>query len=179
MTVTAYIALGANLGDRRAALEGAVQAVGAAALCRVVRVSRWIETEPVGGPPQPPFLNGAAEVETLLGPRAFLDLLLAVERSFGRERRVKWGPRTLDLDLLLWGDAVIVEPGLTVPHPRMRERRFVLEPLSEIAPDIRVPGAGATVRELLLRHGDMMPVFHRDSTARKTGFVSPSRDMVV
>ncbi len=109
----------------------------------VVRVATVRETAPVGVVDQPPFLNTAASLETTLGPRELLDRLLAVERELGRVRTSeRWGPRTLDLDLLLYGDAVHDEPGLTVPHPRLHERRFVLEPLSELAPDLVVPGCG-------------------------------------
>ncbi len=101
------------------------------------------ETEPWGPVEQPPFLNGAAAVETSLEPRALLDVLLEVERRLGRVRDERWGPRTIDLDLLLYGDTVVDEPGLTVPHPRLRERAFALEPLLELDPDLVVPGQGS------------------------------------
>lgn len=133
----AYVGLGANLGDREATIRAAL-----AALPGVVGVSTLRETEPVGVVDQPPFLNGAAALETELGPRELLDVLLAVERDLGRERRERWGPRTIDLDLLLYGDETIDEPGLTVPHPRLHERRFALEPLLELAPDLVVPARG-------------------------------------
>jgi 2-amino-4-hydroxy-6-hydroxymethyldihydropteridine diphosphokinase len=139
----AYVGLGANLGDREAAIRTAAGLVGA------VRLSPIIETEPWGLEEQPRFLNAAAEVETPLRPRAFLDLLLDVERRLGRERiGPRWGPRTIDLDLLLWGDERISEPGLEVPHPRLLERRFALEPLAALAPGLKIPGNG-TVSEAL------------------------------
>ncbi len=139
----AYVGLGANLGDREATIGAAV-----AALPGVVAVSRLRETEPVGVVGQPPFLNGAVLLETDLPPRELLGRLLAIERQLGRERRERWGPRTIDLDLLLYGDVVVDEPGLTVPHPRLHERRFALEPLAELDPALEVPGRGG-VRELL------------------------------
>ena len=142
MTV-AYVGLGANLGDREATIRAAV-----AQLPGVVAVSPLRETDPVGVTDQPQFLNGVAALETELSPRELLDVLLAVERRLGRERRERWGPRTIDLDLLLYGDEVIDEDGLTVPHPRLRERRFVLEPLADLAPKLVVPGLGG-VEELL------------------------------
>ena len=148
----AYIALGSNLGDRRANLDGAIDALRRKAAIRVRRVSTWIETEPVGGPPgQGKYLNGAAELETGLSPRELLAVLQSVEREFGRVRKVSGGPRTLDLDLLLYDDEVMEAPDLTVPHPRMHERRFVLGPLAEIAPQARHPRTGATATELLRR----------------------------
>lgn len=133
----AYVALGANLGDREATIEAAV-----AALPGVVAVSQLRETDPVGVVDQPQFLNGAAALETELSPRELLDVLLAVERELGRERRERWGPRTIDLDLLLYGGETIDEPGLTVPHPRLHERRFALEPLLDLDPELAIPGRG-------------------------------------
>ncbi|MFI5403031.1 MAG: 2-amino-4-hydroxy-6-hydroxymethyldihydropteridine diphosphokinase [Planctomycetota bacterium] len=146
MTRAAF-GLGSNLGDRRAHLEAAVR--GLAALGEVLAVSSFRETAPVGGPPQPNYLNGAVVVETEKAP---LDLLLAaqeIERREGREKGGRWGPRTLDIDLLLYGDAEIRDPLLVVPHPRLHERAFVVEPLFEIAPDWPVAGLGRTVGEIL------------------------------
>jgi 2-amino-4-hydroxy-6-hydroxymethyldihydropteridine diphosphokinase len=139
----AYVGLGANLGDRERTLLAAVDELAAEEGIEVVAVSTLRETEPVGVGEQPPFLNGAAALETPLPARELLDRLLAVEARFGRVRVAgEHGPRTLDLDLLLYGDEQIDEPGLTVPHPRLHERRFVLEPLTELAPGLVVPGRG-------------------------------------
>ena len=142
------IALGSNLGDRRGQLKDAI-----AALLPVfsnLRVSSFYETAPVAVPgPQPNFLNAAAIGESDLSAPAVLDALLTVERQFGRERPYVGAPRTIDLDLILYGDRVINAPGLIVPHPRFRERRFVLEPLAEIASDWIDPVTGKTIRELL------------------------------
>ena len=130
----------------RAALERLAQIDGV----QVVRVSGFRETEPVGVVDQPRFVNAAAELETTLAPRELLEALLAVERSLGRTRDgPRYGPRTIDLDLLLYGDEVVEEPGLTVPHPRLHERAFALEPLLELDPGLVVPGRGPL--ETLLR----------------------------
>ena len=141
----AYIGLGGNLGDRRASLDAAVEALRREAGVDVVAVSSFRDTEPVGVTDQPRFLNGAVAIETELTPRALLDVLLAVERSLGRTRDAeeRFGPRTIDLDLLLYGDQTIDEPGLTVPHPRAHERAFVLAPLADVWPDAVIPGKGA------------------------------------
>jgi 2-amino-4-hydroxy-6-hydroxymethyldihydropteridine diphosphokinase len=139
----AYVGLGANLGEREETIRAAV-----AELPDVVAVSPLRETDPVGVTDQPQFLNGVAALETELAPHELLDVLLAVERRLGRERRERWGPRTIDLDLLLYGDEVIDEDGLKIPHPRQSERRFVLEPLADLAPQLVVPGLGR-VEDLL------------------------------
>ena len=142
------IALGSNLGDREGYLRSAIAALQHA--ISNLHVSTFHDTAPVGVGPQPTFLNATAVGETSLAARALLDTLLAVERDLGRERPFPGAPRTVDLDLILYGDAVIDEaPSLIVPHPRFRERRFVLEPLVEIAPDWRDPVTGQTVEELL------------------------------
>ena len=139
---TAYIGLGSNLGSREETLRRAVELLGEADGVDVLAVSQLRETEPVGVVDQPPFLNGAVAIETARPPRDLLDLLLEIERSLGRVREERWGPRAIDLDLLVYGHEVVDEPGLRVPHPRLHERRFVLEPLAELQPDLEVPGWG-------------------------------------
>ena len=141
MTV-AYVGLGANLGPREITLQRAVALLAEAAGVDVLAVSQLRETEPVGVVDQPPFLNGAVQVETTLVPRVLLDRLLDVERALGRVREERWGPRTVDLDLLVYGDLTVDEPGLRVPHPRLHERRFALEPLAELDPALDIPGVG-------------------------------------
>jgi 2-amino-4-hydroxy-6-hydroxymethyldihydropteridine diphosphokinase len=146
----AYIALGSNLGDRRGLLEGAVAALVATPGVAVKKISSFHETEPVGGPAgQGLFLNAAAVLETTLDPLRLLNVLHEIEQSFGRTRTVHWGERTLDLDLLLFDDQIIDTPELTIPHPRMSVRRFVLEPLAEIAPGVVDPVTNRTIAELL------------------------------
>jgi 2-amino-4-hydroxy-6-hydroxymethyldihydropteridine diphosphokinase len=145
----AYLGLGANLGDREQTLRRAVELLGEVPGVEVVTVSELRETDPVGVVDQPRFLNGVAETETDLTPRELLETLLRVERDLGRLRGgVRWGPRTVDLDLLVFGDEEVDEPGLHVPHPRLHERRFVLEPLAELDPHLVIPGRG-TVSDLL------------------------------
>jgi 2-amino-4-hydroxy-6-hydroxymethyldihydropteridine diphosphokinase len=139
----AYVGLGANLGDRERTLRAAVDALVDEDGIEVVAVSALRETDPVGVGEQPRYLNGAVALETTVSARDLLDRLLAVEQRFGRVRVPgKHAPRTLDLDLLLYGDGEIDEPGLTVPHPRLHERRFVLEPLAELDPGLVIPGRG-------------------------------------
>ena len=145
----AYVGLGSNLGEREATLWKALEGLGATEGIEVVAVSSFRETDPVGVVDQPRFVNAAAALETSLRPRELLERLLDVERSLGRDRAVeeRWGPRTLDLDLLLYGGETIDEPGLEVPHPRLAERAFVLEPLLELDPDLRLPD-GRPLRDL-------------------------------
>ncbi len=152
MPATAYIALGSNLGDRRRSLDLALQMLADHPQVSVTAVSSFHETEPVGGPPgQGPYLNAAAELQTDLTPRDLLRLLFNVESRLGRVRAERFGPRTIDLDLLLYGDATSDDAELTLPHPRMHERLFVLRPLAEVAPHARHPRLGLTVRQLLAR----------------------------
>jgi 2-amino-4-hydroxy-6-hydroxymethyldihydropteridine diphosphokinase len=141
----AFVAFGSNLGDREATIRAALAELGAADGVELVGVSSFEETEPVGLVDQPRFLNGAVELRTRLSPRALLEVLLALEARFGRDRSAApaQGPRTLDLDLLLYGEEQIDEPGLTVPHPRLAERAFVLRPLAELDASLEVPGNGA------------------------------------
>lgn len=146
----AYIGLGSNLGDREGTIRAAVERLAAVPGIEVAAVSTLRETDPVGYLDQPRFLNGAAALDTALPPRALLDALLAVERELGRVRGEgpRYGPRAIDLDLLLYGAERVMEPGLEVPHPRLHERAFVLEPLAELDPALEVPGFG-TVSALL------------------------------
>lgn len=141
MTI-AFVGLGANIGPREVTLLRAVELLAQTEGVEVGAVSQLRETDPVGAVDQPPFLNGAVRIETSLAPRDLLQILLGVERSLGRVREERWGPRTVDLDLLVYGDEVIDEPGLRVPHPRLHERRFALEPLAELDPDLDIPGLG-------------------------------------
>ena len=139
----AYIGLGANLGPREATLLRAVERLAAEEGVRVLELSSLRDTEPVGVTEQPEFLNGAVAIETTLSPRELLDALLRIERELGRVRDgERFGPRTIDLDLLVYGDEVVDEAGLEVPHPRLHERKFALEPLAELDPDLEIPGRG-------------------------------------
>ena len=139
----AFVGIGSNLGDREEHLRRAVELLAAEDAISVLASSQLRETEPVGPVPQGPFLNGAVQVETELPPRELLERLLAIEQRLGRVRREPFGPRTVDLDLLVYEDAVLDEPGLTLPHPFLHERRFALEPLAELAPDLEIPGRGS------------------------------------
>jgi 2-amino-4-hydroxy-6-hydroxymethyldihydropteridine diphosphokinase len=140
----AFVGLGSNLGDPEELIRSALELLGAEAGIEVVGVSSLRETDPVGYEDQPRFLNGATELSTELPPQELLERLLAIERRLGRVRRegTRFGPRTIDLDLLLYGQETVEEPGLTLPHPRLHERRFALEPLAELDSALEVPGRG-------------------------------------
>ena len=139
---TAFVGIGSNLGDRETHLRGALDLLAAEDGIEIVAISQLRETEPVGPVEQGPFLNGAVQLSTDLPPRQLLERLLDVEQRLGRVRDVRFGPRTIDLDLLVYGDETADEPGLALPHPRLHERRFALEPLAELAPGLVVPGRG-------------------------------------
>jgi len=155
MESDAYVSLGSNLGDRAVQLSRALAALAALPATRVAALSPIFETAPVGPPPQGPYLNAVAKLRTSLAPRALLEDLLAIERAAGRVRGgVRNAARTLDLDLLLYGASVIDEPGLRVPHPRLAERPFVLEPLAALAPALRHPELDETISALASRVRD-------------------------
>ena len=146
---TAYIAIGSNMGDKKGYLDEAVKKLDSHALCKVIKVSDYITTEPYGGIEQDEFLNGALELRTLLYPHELLALLNKIEAEAGRKRTVHWGPRTLDLDILFYDDCVIDTPSLTVPHIDMANRDFVLIPMAQIAPYLRHPVLNCTIGQLL------------------------------
>lgn len=151
MPESVYIALGSNLGQRRSHIEDALTEIASLPGTELVRCSTIIETDPVGPAGQGAYLNAVAHVRTAIGARALLGALLEIESRHGRDRASerRWGARTLDLDILVYADQVIDEPGLTIPHPRLHERFFVLGPLCEIAPDLVLAGYEKTPRELL------------------------------
>jgi 2-amino-4-hydroxy-6-hydroxymethyldihydropteridine diphosphokinase len=147
----AFVGLGANLGAKEVTILRAVELLGATEGIELLELSQLRETDPVGLTDQPDFLNGAVSLETTLSPRELLEVLLGIERELGRVRDgERFGPRTIDLDLLLYGGETVDEPGLRIPHPRLHERRFALEPLAELEPDLAVPGRGK-VSDLLSR----------------------------
>ena len=155
---TVYIGLGSNLGDRRRNLEAALEALRAHPQITVSAVSSLLETDPVGGPPgQGKFLNAAAEIETDLAPEALLEELKRIEHALGRRPGPRWGPRPMDLDILLYGEEILETGTLVIPHPRLRERLFVLAPLAEIAPTARDPVTGLSVRDLLEKVSGTFP----------------------
>ena len=175
---TAFVAFGSNLGDRRRTIERALRVLSGADGVALSAVSGLYETEPVGGPAgQRPYLNGVARLETALSPAALLALLRRVERAHGRRRRVKWGPRTLDLDLIAHGRARVRSTRLTLPHPRYHERRFVLAPFRDLAPGFVHPRLRRTNAALLrgLKDGERVKMigtwtksrFHLSSRKRK------------
>src|SRR5262245_38839990 len=148
--ITAFIGVGANVGDRESNIRCAIEKLGSTQGVKVVHISNLLENPAIGmGDDAPPFLNGVAQIETTFGAHALLQRLLEVERELGRQRREKWSPRTIDLDLLLYGDQIISSDELLVPHPLMHERRFVLEPLAQIAPEVVHPTLQMTVGGLL------------------------------
>lgn len=174
--VRAYVALGSNLGDRAGLLVRARRALEADPATRVVAASGIWETEPVGPPGQGPYLNAVLAIESRLPARALLDRLLEIEREAGRDRaaeRQRWGPRLLDLDLLLYGSTRIEEPGLEIPHPRLHERAFVLEPLCEIAPDLVHPVLDERMAALLADCGGRDEVRPWDGRAEWSAEVVP------
>jgi len=152
--ISVLVGIGSNLGDRRRNIAEALDLLRASEVVRVVVVSELIETDPVGGPPQGRYLNGAAEIVTFLRPRDLLDLIHRIEARLGRLRTVQNAPREIDLDILLYGDLVVREIDLEIPHPRLTERAFVLQPLAEIAPERRHPVTRRTLREHLSLLGE-------------------------
>lgn len=147
-SVRSAIALGSNLGNSLKTLESAIISLAHTPEISLQARSHWYQTKAVG-PPQPDYLNGCILLTTSLKPHALLQVLLDIEKQFGRVRRERWGPRTLDLDLLLYGDRILHTPNLQIPHPRMTERAFVLVPLAEIAPDWIEPVSGKAIADLV------------------------------
>jgi 2-amino-4-hydroxy-6-hydroxymethyldihydropteridine diphosphokinase len=154
----AYIGLGSNVGDRAHQINAALDRLRRTEGISVIKVSRFLENPAVGGPPNAPaFLNAVAELHTTLGSHALLQTLLEIERALGRVRREKWAPRRIDLDILLFGNQIISSDELIVPHPLMHERRFVLQPLAEIAPEVIHPTLLISIRDLLGAVASNMP----------------------
>jgi len=157
-----FIGLGSNVGDRAENLRQAIRALQATPGIELAQVSSMYETEPVGGPAQPDYLNAVVEIDTQLGPRAIFEACMTIEHALGRDRATEehWGPRVIDLDVLTCGDLVVSDPDLEIPHPRITERAFVLVPFSEIAPYIDIPGLGRVhdLEERLLVTHTVKPV---------------------
>ena len=149
----AYIGIGSNLGDKRENIRRAVEALGADPRNGLVRCSHLYCTEPVGKTDQGWFVNGVVSLETSMGPRELLEFLISIEKRMGRVREEKWGPRTIDLDILFCGDQILNDIDLHIPHPRLHERRFVLIPLKEVAPNLIHPLLGKTVSRILAELG--------------------------
>lgn len=147
-TALCAIAVGSNLGDSRTIVQSALETLAATPNIRLQIVSSWYQTAPVG-PPQPDYINGCAILQVQISPHSVLATLLKIEAQFGRTRQVRWGPRSLDLDLLLYNDLILDTPTLQIPHPRMRDRAFVLVPLAEIAPNWIEPVSGKAIAELV------------------------------
>lgn len=143
-----YIGLGSNIGNREMMLASSIEKLGNSCMVKVTKRSKFYETKPVGGPPQSDFLNAALEIDTLLQPEELLGRLQEIENDLGRKREIKWGPRTIDMDILLYEDYIINSANLKIPHPLMHIRRFVLDPLSEIAPNLKHPVFNKTIIEL-------------------------------
>ena len=153
VAIKSFVGLGANIGEPAVQVRRAIDALGKLPRTRLVRASSLYRSAPVGYKDQPDFVNAVAEIETELGPEALLEELLEIEARFGRTRTFPNAPRILDLDLLLYGEQIVAEPGLAVPHPRMHERAFVLAPLAEIAPQAALPGRGTAAMLLAACEG--------------------------
>lgn len=149
-SIEAFLGIGSNLGDRRGTIDSALKLLKAARGIEILAISTIIETDPVGPQDQGAYLNGAIKIVTSLRPQSLLETCLQIERTHGRDRKdgVRWGPRTLDLDILLYGELVISEPGLEIPHSRMHERAFVLVPLAEIGPSCWHPVLEMSIQDI-------------------------------
>lgn len=160
--ITAYLSLGSNLGDRQANLEKAIELIKGHQGIQLEQVSSLYETEPVGYEDQDWFVNAVVEIATTLSPQELLGAAAEVENQLGRVRTIRWGPRTVDVDILFYGNHLVVEENLEIPHPRIQERAFVLKPLAEIAPDFVHPYYGQTAEDLLenLTDAEEVKIYH-------------------